>query len=837
MFIVKDDNENNKKTQADIRIIGVGGAGNNMIETMIQDGIKGVQFVAVNTDHQALESSSCKKKIQIGSKLTKGLGAGANPEVGRRASVESYEDILNCLKGADMVFVTAGMGGGTGTGAAPFIAQSANELGILTVGIVTKPFLFEGHKRTKQAKKGISELSQYVDTLIIVPNEKLLGLTGKDTPLLSAFKMTDEVLLQAVKGISELVSVPGLINLDFADIKTVMRDKGMALMGRGCASGSNRVEKALKVAVSSPLLDGLSIKGATGIIVNVTGDSSLSLLEYQKASSFITEMADPSADIIVGTVIDENMKDQLSITVIATGFNQGTPKDLGIISKEKLSFENDNSLLKDSSLENISMENSSMKTSEDNNSHLEDSSELENSSEENSSELENSFKENSSKHSEETNLNLKENFKSENSLASESDNSHLENSSMENSSEKNSSEKNSSEHSEEANFNLKENFKSEDSLASESDNSHLENSSEKNSSEKNASIENSSEHSEEANFNLKENFKSGDSLASESDSSHLENSSIENSSEKTASIENSSEHSEEANFNLKENFKSGDSLASESDNSHLENSSIENSSEKNASMENSSKHSEETNLNLKENFKSEDSLASESDNSHLENSSEKNSSEKNASMENSSEHSEESNFNLKENFKSEDSLASESDSSHLENSSEKNSSEKNASIENSSTENSSELEDSSIENLKMTTPQPNYPTEIKANDLNQNLDNQASIENSDQAQELNSMKSINQEENSTTQREEKKETSYSTQEEGSNQNTSLQNTNKKKLSLREILLSKSKEYKKSQDNHLAPKDEKQINMNLQEKYEELSSPFEAEVQFTDKDLS
>ena len=826
MFIVKDDNENNKKTQADIRIIGVGGAGNNMIETMIQDGIKGVQFVAVNTDHQALESSSCKKKIQIGSKLTKGLGAGANPEVGRRASVESYEDILNCLKGADMVFVTAGMGGGTGTGAAPFIAQSANELGILTVGIVTKPFLFEGHKRTKQAKKGISELSQYVDTLIIVPNEKLLGLTGKDTPLLSAFKMTDEVLLQAVKGISELVSVPGLINLDFADIKTVMRDKGMALMGRGCASGSNRVEKALKVAVSSPLLDGLSIKGATGIIVNVTGDSSLSLLEYQKASSFITEMADPSADIIVGTVIDENMKDQLSITVIATGFNQGTPKDLGIISKEKLSFENDNSLLKDSSLENISMENSSMKTSEDNNSHLEDSSELEN-----------SFKENSSKHSEETNLNLKENFKSENSLASESDNSHLENSSMENSSEKNSSEENSSEHSEEANFNLKENFKSEDSLASESDNSHLENSSEKNSSEKNASIENASEHSEEANFNLKENFKSGDSLASESDSSHLENSSIENSSEKTASIENSSEHSEEANFNLKENFKSGDSLASESDNSHLENSSIENSSEKNASMENSSKHSEETNLNLKENFKSEDSLASESDNSHLENSSEKNSSEKNASMENSSEHSEESNFNLKENFKSEDSLASESDNSHLENSSEKNSSEKNASIENSSTENSSELEDSSIENLKMTTPQPNYPTEIKDNDLNQNLDNQASIENSDQAQELNSMKSINQEENSTTQREEKKETSYSTQEEGSNQNTSLQNTNKKKLSLREILLSKSKEYKKSQDNHLAPKDEKQINMNLQEKYEELSSPFEAEVQFTDKDLS
>jgi len=317
MFIVKDDGE---KTQADIRIIGVGGAGNNMIETMIQEGIKGVEFIAVNTDHQALASSSAKRKIQIGSKLTKGLGAGANPEVGRRASVESYEEIVNCLKGADMVFVTAGMGGGTGTGSAPFIAQSAHELGILTVGIVTQPFLFEGHKRIKQAKRGVSELSQYVDTLIVVPNEKLLSLAEKNTPLLETFKLTDEVLLQAVKGISELVSVPGLINLDFADIKTVMRDKGMALMGRGSASGSERVEKALKSAVSSPLLEGLSIEGATGIIVNVTADSSLSLSEFKQASSFITKMADPSADIIVGTVIDEEMKDQLSITVIAAGF-------------------------------------------------------------------------------------------------------------------------------------------------------------------------------------------------------------------------------------------------------------------------------------------------------------------------------------------------------------------------------------------------------------------------------------------------------------------------------------------------------------------------------------
>ena len=337
MFIVKEENEKNK---ADIRVIGVGGAGNNMIETMIKDGIKGVEFIAVNTDHQALEFSSAKKKIQIGSKLTKGLGAGANPEVGRRASVESYEEIVNCLKGADMVFVAAGMGGGTGTGSAPFIAQSAHELGILTVGIVTKPFLFEGHKRTKQAKRGISELSQYVDTLIVVPNDELVGLVEKNTPLLETFKLTDEVLLQAVKGISDLVNVPGLINLDFSDIKTVMRDKGMALMGRGSSNGSNRVEKALKLAISSPLLSGLSIQGATGIIVNVTADSSLSLSEFQKASSFITDMADPSADIIVGTVIDESMKDQLSITVIATGFNsEAASIDFSSVSKKDIESE------------------------------------------------------------------------------------------------------------------------------------------------------------------------------------------------------------------------------------------------------------------------------------------------------------------------------------------------------------------------------------------------------------------------------------------------------------------------------------------------------------------
>ena len=317
MFIVKDEHQ---KKQADIRIVGVGGGGNNALETMIKEGVKGVQFIAVNTDNQALEASSANLKVQIGSKITKGLGAGANPEVGRRAAVESYEEIVRSLKGADMVFVTAGMGGGTGTGAAPFVAQAAKELDLLTVGIVTKPFVFEGYKRMSQAKKGISELSQNVDTLIVVPNEKLLSLSEKDTPLLEAFKLTDDVLLQAVKGIAELVSVPGLINLDFADIKTVMRDKGMALMGRGVAKGPDRAQKAIQSAISSPLLSGVSIKGATGMIVNLTSDSSLSLMELNSASSILTQMSDPSADIIVGTVIDENMQGELSVTVIATGF-------------------------------------------------------------------------------------------------------------------------------------------------------------------------------------------------------------------------------------------------------------------------------------------------------------------------------------------------------------------------------------------------------------------------------------------------------------------------------------------------------------------------------------
>ena len=326
MFIVENETKNQSK--ADIRIVGVGGGGSNAVQTMIKEGIKGVKYIAVNTDHQALDRSSAETKIQLGVKLTKGLGAGANPEVGRRAAVESYEEIVQALKGADMVFVTAGMGGGTGTGGAPLVAQAADELGLLTVGIVTKPFVFEGPKRMRQAEKGIRELRNYVDTLIVAPNEKLLKISEQDTPLLETFKLTDEVLLKAVKGIAELVSVPGLINLDFADIKTVMTDKGMALMGQGISEGKDRAKKAIHTAISSPLLEGVSIQGATGMIVNITAGSNLSLREVQEASSVLTNMADEVADVIVGAVIDESLGEKLSVTVIATGFQRVEEKAL-----------------------------------------------------------------------------------------------------------------------------------------------------------------------------------------------------------------------------------------------------------------------------------------------------------------------------------------------------------------------------------------------------------------------------------------------------------------------------------------------------------------------------
>ena len=346
MFIMEDEIKN--QTKADIRIVGVGGGGSNALEIMIEEGIKGVQFIAVNTDHQALENSSAEIKVQLGSKLTKGLGAGANPEVGRRSAVESYEEIIQILQGADMVFVTAGMGGGTGTGGAPLVVQAAKELGILTVGIVTKPFLFEGQKRMKQAEKGIKELRNDVDTLIVIPNEKLLKISQKDTPLLETFKITDNVLLQAVKGIAELVSVSGLINLDFADVKTVMLSKGMALMGRGVAEGADRAKKAVCSAISSPLLDGVSIKGATGMIVNITASSKLSLIEVQEASSVLTQVADDTADVIVGAVIDENMGEKLSVTVIATGFeDKESEKSDTVLSSLKQSIEEKDPLVQE----------------------------------------------------------------------------------------------------------------------------------------------------------------------------------------------------------------------------------------------------------------------------------------------------------------------------------------------------------------------------------------------------------------------------------------------------------------------------------------------------------
>ena len=332
MFLVDDDNKKNH-LKADIRVIGVGGGGGNAVETMIKEGIEGVTFVSINTDAQALTSSSSDIKIQLGEQLTKGLGAGANPEIGRRAAMESYEEIVNHLKGADMVFITAGMGGGTGTGGSPVVAEAARDLGILTVGIVTYPFPFEGNRRKKYADAGIAELKKHVDTLIVIPNEKLLEISKEDTPLLQTFHKTDEILLQAVKGIAELVSVQGLINLDFADVRTVMSNQGLALMSIGSAKGKKRAIEAVSQAVSSPLLANLSINGSRGMIVNIRGGSNLSLTEVNQATSCLTEVADPDAEIIVGAVIDESMGDSLSVTLIATGFKNSEEQTMESLSR------------------------------------------------------------------------------------------------------------------------------------------------------------------------------------------------------------------------------------------------------------------------------------------------------------------------------------------------------------------------------------------------------------------------------------------------------------------------------------------------------------------------
>jgi len=314
--------EENINIGANIKVVGVGGGGSNAVTTMIESGMNGVEFVVANTDVQALNSNKAGQKIQLGKDLTKGLGAGANPDVGRRSAIESYNQIVETLEGADMVFVTAGMGGGTGTGGAPIVAKIARELGALTIGVVTKPFSFEGKKRTKHAEGGLAELKENVDALIVIPNQKLLTIAAEKTPLIETFKKADEVLLQAVKGISDLINIRGLINLDFADIRTVMAGKGLAIMGTGAAKGDNRALEAATQAISSPLLDNIKIDGATGIIINVTGGSDLSLYEVNEASTLITEAASEEAEVIFGAVIDPNITDEVRVTVIATGFAQ-----------------------------------------------------------------------------------------------------------------------------------------------------------------------------------------------------------------------------------------------------------------------------------------------------------------------------------------------------------------------------------------------------------------------------------------------------------------------------------------------------------------------------------
>lgn len=307
---------------AKIKVVGVGGAGGNAINTMIASALDGVDFIAANTDLQALKENLAETQIQLGRNLTKGLGAGANPEIGRNAAIETERELADALMGADMIFVTAGMGGGTGTGAAPIVAKVAKECGALTVGVVTKPFEFEGKRRMLLAEEGINNLRDAVDTLITIPNEKLLTIAGQDTTVVDTFKMADDVLLQATRGIANLITVHGLINLDFADVRAVMSEMGMALMGSGIGSGENRAVDAATKAISSPLLENLSIRGATGLLINVTGGGDMTLHEVNEASKLIQEEAEDDANIIFGAVIDPALEDEVRVTVIATGFNR-----------------------------------------------------------------------------------------------------------------------------------------------------------------------------------------------------------------------------------------------------------------------------------------------------------------------------------------------------------------------------------------------------------------------------------------------------------------------------------------------------------------------------------
>ncbi|MDI6825310.1 MAG: cell division protein FtsZ [Bacillota bacterium] len=317
-----------------IKVVGVGGGGNNAVNRMIATGVKGVEFISINTDAQALAACHATRKIQIGARITKGLGAGADPEIGAKAAEESRDELLEALKGADMVFITAGMGGGTGTGGAPVVAECAKEAGALCVGVVTRPFTFEGRRRAAVAERGIATLRSKVDTLITIPNDRLLQVVDKKTSIIEAFRVADDVLRQGVQGISDLIAVPGLINLDFADVRTIMAETGSALMGIGVGFGETRAADAARAAISSPLLE-TSIEGARGVLLSITGGPDLGLFEVNEAAEIVAEAADPEANIIFGAVIDDNLKDEVRVTVIATGFDS-RPKSSG---REKLPLE------------------------------------------------------------------------------------------------------------------------------------------------------------------------------------------------------------------------------------------------------------------------------------------------------------------------------------------------------------------------------------------------------------------------------------------------------------------------------------------------------------------
>jgi cell division protein FtsZ len=318
--------DENKNLAAKVKIIGIGGGGNNALNTMISYELTGVDFIAANTDAQALAANMAPNKLQLGENLTKGLGAGANPEVGRKAALEDVEKIREALKGADMVFITAGLGGGTGTGGGPVIAEVAREMGALTVAIVTKPFHFEGKKRMKQAEEGLANLKMTADALITIPNQRLLGISGKNMTLIEAFKKADEVLFHAAKGISDIIVGHGIINLDFADVRTIMAETGMALMGTGIASGDNRSVEAAQKAISSPLLEDISIEGALGLLINITGGENMTLSEINEATTLIQKEAHEEANVIWGMVIDHAMKEEMRVTVIATGFGKKEEK-------------------------------------------------------------------------------------------------------------------------------------------------------------------------------------------------------------------------------------------------------------------------------------------------------------------------------------------------------------------------------------------------------------------------------------------------------------------------------------------------------------------------------